>query len=136
MSFSDNAAAYFRAHTDASCTSDKTLGQLKTPKLTQEQMDELLAEHKPRYAEARANMMEDYRAKFPKWLRLLEEEFSVIAFGFGSKKQLLQEFHSTMLADQDCLVVNGFFPSLTVKQILTSLARDILEVGFLNCQNH
>ena len=78
-----NAEAYFRAHTGEQRTSDKTLGHLKTPKLTQEEMDDLLSAHTPRYAAAMEAMREDYRAKFGKWLRLLEEDFSVITFGFG-----------------------------------------------------
>ena len=30
--------------------------------------------------------------------------------------------------DDDCVVVNGFFPSLTLKSILTSISEDILEI--------
>ena len=30
--------------------------------------------------------------------------------------------------DTDCVVVNGYFPSLTIKSILTSISEDILEL--------
>jgi origin recognition complex subunit 2 len=48
---------------------------------------------------------------------LLEENFSILLFGLGSKRSLIHEFHSKMLADRNCVVVNGFFPSLTLKQV-------------------
>ena len=46
----------------------------------------------------------------------------------GSKKSLLHDFHESFLLDKDCVVVNGFFPSLTIKQILATITEDILEL--------
>lgn len=128
MRFSDNAEAYFESQEGQICTSNKTLDHLKTPKLSQEQMDELLSTHKLRYKEEICMLLSDYRAKFDKWLLLLREDFNIVTFGFGSKKQLLQEFHSTKLHDRNCVVVNGFFPSLTIKHLLTSISQDVLDM--------
>lgn len=40
----------------------------------------------------------------------------------------MQAFHKEKLANQHVLVVNGFFPSLTVKDILDDISKDILEM--------
>lgn len=72
-------------------------------------------------------LLRDYRAKFDKWLLLLQEDFNIVTFGLGSKKGLLQDFHTQMLKDQDSLVINGFFPSLTIKHILNAITEDLLE---------
>ena len=39
---------------------------------------------------------------------------------------LLRDFHSTMLSNETCIVVNGFFPSLTLKHILNAITDDVL----------
>ena len=51
-----------------------------------------------------------------------------MCYGLGSKKSLVHDFHLHSLLDKDCVVVNGFFPSLTIKQILGTITEDILEI--------
>ena len=67
-------------------TSDKTLSSLKTPKLSTEEVTELLGAKKVQFAERIELLMEDYRAKFDKWMRLLRGEFNIVCFGLGSKR--------------------------------------------------
>lgn len=43
--------------------------------------------------------------------------FSVLVYGLGSKKTLLEDFRVTHLAQDVHLVVNGFFPSITLKSV-------------------
>ena len=43
--------------------------------------------------------------------------FSVIVYGLGSKKSLLEDFRVSHLAQEIHLVVNGFFPSITLKSV-------------------
>lgn len=43
--------------------------------------------------------------------------FNILIFGLGSKKLLLEKFRRSMLSDFDHLVVNGFFPSMTLKSV-------------------
>jgi Origin recognition complex, subunit 2 len=45
------------------------------------------------------------------------EQYSVLLYGLGSKRHTLQQFRTTMLQDQLVLEVNGFFPSLTIKEV-------------------
>lgn len=43
--------------------------------------------------------------------------FSVLIYGLGSKKALLEDFRVTHLAQDVHMVVNGFFPSITLKSV-------------------
>lgn len=43
--------------------------------------------------------------------------FSVMLYGLGSKKALMEDFRVTQLAQEIHLVVNGFFPSITLKSV-------------------
>ena len=59
---------------------------------------------------------------------LLSEDFNILLYGFGSKRSLLSDFHIQMLDSQDSVVINGFFPSLTMKSVLSVIINDILEM--------
>lgn len=107
------------------------MSNLKTPKLTQEEIDKLLSDEPLRHADRIETLMSDYVAKFDKWINLLRHDFNIVTFGFGSKKGLLREFQDTKLADQDVIVINGFFPSLTIKHVLNAITEDILNAGEL-----
>lgn len=48
--------------------------------------------------------------------------FSLLLYGFGSKRQLLQSFAMSILSDAGVLAVTGQSPSLTAKQILIKAA--------------
>eukprot|EP00095_Tigriopus_kingsejongensis_P011502 maker-scaffold56_size446035-snap-gene-3.23 protein:Tk11502 transcript:maker-scaffold56_size446035-snap-gene-3.23-mRNA-1 annotation:"origin recognition complex subunit 2-like" len=123
----NNAEAYFEAHGGKGVdTSDRTLSRLKKPRMSQEEVDELLQEQPVKYQEEIGSLLADYRRKYKKWHSLLKQDFNIVLFGLGSKKGIIQEFQSQFLESESVLVVNGFFPSLTVKQILNSISVDIL----------
>jgi origin recognition complex subunit 2 len=81
-------------------------------------------------------LLNEYRAKFDKWMLLLHEDFNLVTFGLGSKKRLLQDFHRQMLAKKDVIVVNGLFPSLTIKSVLDAITQGLLDrdTGFVTVQ--
>ncbi|XP_067615134.1 origin recognition complex subunit 2 [Eurosta solidaginis] len=123
---------YFQAHASTKIlTSDHTLDRLKNPRLPADRLFSLLNEMKPtaEHEDAISAMMEEYRSYFAKWLCILHEGFSLLLYGLGSKRLLLQSFHREVLAEQTVLVVNGFFPSLTLKDILDSIVGEILDGG-------
>lgn len=43
--------------------------------------------------------------------------FSVLVYGLGSKKALLEDFRVSHLSQENHLVINGFFPSITLKSV-------------------
>lgn len=108
-------------------TSDKTLNQLKTPRLSPEALKSILDGEPLKYESEIKKAVEAHREMFPKWMHLLCEDFSVVLYGLGSKQQLLSDFQARMLHDKDCVVVNGFFPSLTIKHVLSAILNDILD---------
>ena len=61
-------------------------------------------------------------------MSLLHRGYSIVCYGLGSKKSLLHKFHEEYLLEKDTVVVNGFFPSLTLKQILSTISEDIMEI--------
>lgn len=53
---------------------------------------------------------------------ICRQGFSVLLYGFGSKRQLLQSFAASSLTDAGVLAVTGQSPNLTAKQVLIKAA--------------
>ncbi|XP_052864428.1 origin recognition complex subunit 2 [Anopheles cruzii] len=132
---------YFSTHAGSSksVTSDHTLDRLNTPRLTQDVLFRLLEETKgsttARHQSGIQELLDEYGQNFSRWLFLLNEGFNVLLYGLGSKRTLLQTFHRQALADRPVLVVNGFFPALTAKDVLDAVAGDLLDLQ-LQTSNH
>jgi len=122
------AESYFEAQATKVRTSDRTLSKLKTPRLSEADVSTLLRDSELKYQAEIMELLSDHRAQFPKWLSLLHRGFNIVTYGLGSKKSLIHSFHEKYLIDYDCVVVNGFFPSLTLKSILSTITDDILEL--------
>uniref|UniRef100_A0A8C9XE08 Origin recognition complex subunit 2 n=1 Tax=Sander lucioperca TaxID=283035 RepID=A0A8C9XE08_SANLU len=119
---------YFEAHGSSKVlTSDRTLERLHTPKLDRETLVQLL-EGKPSCCSKEIQQLHNkHRKHFSKWMLQLQLGFSVLVYGLGSKKSLLEDFRVSHLAQEIHLVVNGFFPSITLKSILNALTCEVLE---------
>lgn len=65
-----------------------------------------------------------HRRAFAQWLFELEEGFSICLYGYGSKRRLAPEFAEYMYAQAQkppqVVVVNGYTPGLTFRDILTT----------------
>lgn len=46
----------------------------------------------------------------------------------GSKRNLINDFHKEIISEHPTLVINGFFPSLTIKDILEGIITELLEL--------
>lgn len=88
------------------------------------------------HEQAVKDLNEEYKSQFDKWLTLFDEGYTVMLHGFGSKRNLLQTFHKEKLADQHVVVINGFFPSLTIKDILDTIWTDLLEMTTVGGNPH
>nr|XP_020022463.1 origin recognition complex subunit 2 isoform X2 [Castor canadensis] len=105
---SDLVEEYFEAHSSSKVlTSDRTLQKLKRAKLDQQ-------------------LSQQYEKLFPKWMLQLHLGFNIVVYGLGSKRDLLERFRTTMLQDSIHVVINGFFPGITVKSILNSITEEVL----------
>uniref|UniRef100_A0A8C2B9V4 Origin recognition complex subunit 2 n=1 Tax=Cyprinus carpio TaxID=7962 RepID=A0A8C2B9V4_CYPCA len=123
---SDLVEEYFEAHSSSKVlTSDRTLQKLQTPKLDRETLLSLLDKNPPRFAEEIEQLNAKHEKNFNQWMLQLHMGFNILIYGLGSKKLLLEKFRTSMLSDFDHVVVNGFFPSMTLKSILNSLTCDV-----------
>ncbi|XP_003385416.1 PREDICTED: origin recognition complex subunit 2-like [Amphimedon queenslandica] len=73
------------------------------------------------------DLFDVYRGLFEYWHCQLKSGFNVLLHGIGSKIKLLSEFRSTCLSNCHLMVVYGFFPALSLKEILNTVTSDIFE---------
>ncbi|XP_015604152.1 origin recognition complex subunit 2 [Cephus cinctus] len=122
---------YFENQSAKVLTSDHTLGRLKTPRLNEEKIQELLVNQNHVSQEHKngiKSLSKIYRSFFPMWYFIMEEGYSILLHGIGSKRNLINDFYKEIIYDHPTLVVNGFFPSLTIKEILDGIIVDLLEL--------
>lgn len=106
------------------------MDRLKSSRLQHDELFSLLGsihasvEHQQRIAE----MLDGLRQNFDRWWREMQKGYNIIVYGLGSKQQLLYEFCEVHLRDRPLIMVNGFFPSLTTKDILQAIKVQLLEI--------
>ncbi|XP_051479590.1 origin recognition complex subunit 2 isoform X1 [Apus apus] len=119
---------YFEAHSSSKVlTSDRTLQKLRKRRLNQQTLHELLKEAPLAYAAEIKELNQQHESLFSKWMLQLRLGFNIVLYGLGSKRDLLEKFRTSVLQDSVHLVVNGYFPSITVKSILNSITEEILD---------
>ena len=64
--------------------------------------------------------------QFTQWLFHLANGFNILLYGLGSKRMLLESFAKCHLSSVPHIVINGYFPGLTVKQLLRAITVDVL----------
>ncbi|EER92739.1 origin of replication complex subunit 2 [Sorghum bicolor] len=81
-----------------------------------------LAEIPPKHEEEVEALTRCYKDQYHNWLFELRCGFGLLMYGFGSKKQLLEDFASTTLTDFTVIVINGYLPSVNLKQVIATIA--------------
>lgn len=77
--------------------------------------------------------LEDY---FDTWMLDMSQGYNIIIYGVGSKQILLHKFCERHMADRPVMVINGFFPTITMKEILQMIKSDMLEVNTITHNEH
>ncbi|KAK3691716.1 hypothetical protein RRG08_004025 [Elysia crispata] len=133
-----SAENYFDLHAHTPVTSDRTLASLEGPRLDVDTVRSVLVKLSPHHPKHCQALLDRHAKLFNKWMLHMCSGFNILLHGLGSKRNLLEQFRETHLAKFSHLVVNGYFPSLTVKHILNSISEDLLESskGFTNPQAH
>lgn len=104
-------------------TSKKSTHKLSDIDLVDEQvLREAASQIRPKNEAASAAMLRRYKDLYSKWLFELRCGLGLLMYGFGSKKLLLEDFASAALIDYDVVVINGFLPSINIKQVLVTIA--------------
>ncbi|XP_043517748.1 origin recognition complex subunit 2 isoform X2 [Frieseomelitta varia] len=126
---------YFVTQSEKVITSDRTLEHLRNSRLTKEKLETLLANQNHVSSQHKKNiysLTRNYSMLFPMWYFIMEQGYTVLLYGLGSKRCLINNFHKS-ISYHPSLVINGFFPSLTTKDILDGIIIDLLE---LNCSSN
>jgi len=125
---SDLVEEYFEAHSSSKVlTSDRTLQKLKRAKLDQQTLRNLLSKVSPSFSAELKQLNQQYEQLFYKWMLQLRLGFNIVLYGLGSKRDLLERFRTTVLQDSIHIVINGFFPGISVKSILNSITEEVLD---------
>ncbi|KAJ7324444.1 hypothetical protein JRQ81_017464 [Phrynocephalus forsythii] len=119
---------YFEAHSSSKVvTSDRTLQKLAKKKLDQESLQNLLNRVPVAFAAEREELIKQHKMLFCKWMLQLHLGFNIVLYGLGSKRDLLEDFRISLLQNSIHIVINGFFPNITVKSILNSVTEEVLD---------
>ncbi|XP_012939877.1 origin recognition complex subunit 2 isoform X2 [Aplysia californica] len=135
MNTTATAEAYFDLHSMAPVTSDRTLANLDGPRMDVSAVREALKSVTPGHRKETKALREKHEQCYGKWMLNMCHGYNILLYGLGSKRSLLDDFRTKHIAKYSHLVVNGYFPSLTVKQILNSITEEILgetHTGFSN----
>ncbi|EIE20142.1 origin recognition complex subunit 2 [Coccomyxa subellipsoidea C-169] len=86
--------------------------------------------------EAKQALFAKYVRDFPKWLLPLREGYSLLFYGLGSKRALLEKFAQKELLDGGVVVFNGFRPTLKLREILSTVAAHMTDCERRGGDNH
>ncbi|GAB7362163.1 hypothetical protein MBLNU230_g2189t1 [Neophaeotheca triangularis] len=71
-----------------------------------------------------------HQRAFDQWVFELEEGFNICLYGYGSKRRLVMDFaehvYSQSKRTPTIVVVNGYTPGLTIRDVLTTVASQVL----------
>jgi origin recognition complex subunit 2 len=79
------------------------------------------------HVEERERLFATLVEEFPAWNRELRAGFSLLLYGFGSKKTLLDAFAHDQFAEDRVIVINGFHPLLTAGRVVAVVQAAALE---------
>ncbi|KTW28894.1 hypothetical protein T552_01523 [Pneumocystis carinii B80] len=70
-------------------------------------------------------LYDNHCSLFIQWMFELNEGFSLIVYGFGSKRRLLMEFIERYFKDKYVLVMNGYKPEISMKGVYNMLVNNL-----------
>lgn len=120
--FNDDGPAYERYFQDLhakATTSNNTLSKL--PPMSHKEYHALLEATTPSHVEETKDLSRLHASLFPQWAFELSSGFNLLCYGYGSKRNLLTRFVREFCTDGPVLIVNGYFPTLPLKEILISI---------------
>lgn len=123
-------------HAKPSNTSNNTLSKL--PVLSLQSLIAALEKAPRKHASEIALLRSLHQDQFPQWYFELKQGFNLLFYGYGSKRTLLNQFATDVLNDAPLVVINGFFPTINARTILSKISEDVLQYkGFVgSLQDH
>lgn len=104
-------------------TSNNTL---KFVSQTPAQMREALAGFKDRHAHLSKSLQARYPPHFDQWSFELNQNFNLMFYGYGSKRDLINNYVESHLADQPSVTINGYYPTLSLKTVISQLLLELV----------
>ncbi|ANB11412.1 origin recognition complex subunit 2 [Sugiyamaella lignohabitans] len=93
----------------------------RAPRIEYQEFVDSVRESTAIHEDARAYLSTLYRAMFPQWRFELMQNFSILFYGVGSKRNLIMDFVCTSIDPEiPVLVANGYNPATTLKEILNT----------------
>ncbi|KAG2497585.1 hypothetical protein HYH03_004331 [Edaphochlamys debaryana] len=91
----------------------------------------------PKNPNKKACLASGLRGQFDDWHSRLRSNFSVLLYGFGSKRALLEEFARTLAGsrnrgDAAVLVFHGYNPRCTAREVVAGVAGALMQRSFRN----
>ncbi|KAJ1910015.1 Origin recognition complex subunit 2 [Tieghemiomyces parasiticus] len=108
-------------------TSNHTLAKL--PVLEHDEFRRYLDAVPATHVSERAMLARLHEQHFHQWYFELRAGFSILFYGFGSKRRLLTRFATEYLNDGPVVVINGYFPTLTIRHIMHKILNEALELS-------
>lgn len=125
-SFFDGVDSYFHQNKNIrQQTSTATLSSL--PQLDHSTYFSLLRDCTDNHEEVRARLLQKQTEDIPQWIFELSQSFNLLFYGYGSKRAVLNTIASALYTTPGSVaMVNGYVTSLTIKDILTTVASALL----------
>ncbi|KAK9451197.1 origin recognition complex subunit 2-domain-containing protein [Limtongia smithiae] len=123
----DGAEGYFDQHLSKSALSTNLISTL--PYISQQEYARATRHAEEHTASARRGLEDGYTTRaFAQWRFELVQGFNVLLYGLGSKRELALKFVNEQCGETaDVLVVNGYNPSITIRDVLLSIAQALLD---------
>ncbi|KAL8759495.1 MAG: hypothetical protein Q9199_000716 [Rusavskia elegans] len=116
---------FFQNRAGSNKTSNNTISSLSL--LSHEQYHKQIKSYKDPHESSYAYLHSLHSRSFPQWRFELSQSFSICLYGYGSKRHLTDSFAKYLYSRESSsppkiIVTNGYIPTLTIRQILTTIA--------------
>ncbi|KAK9433034.1 origin recognition complex subunit 2-domain-containing protein [Lipomyces doorenjongii] len=121
----DGADGYFDQHIAKPALSTNPISNL--PALTSNEYITYVKEAEKYHKSSREALTKLHETLFAQWAFELSQGFNLVLYGAGSKRELVLSFAHEYFYDTNVLVVNGYNPSTTIREVLAASAAILLD---------
>ncbi|KAI8052408.1 origin recognition complex subunit 2-domain-containing protein [Syncephalis plumigaleata] len=114
-----STSRFFITRGGSNLTSNNTMASL--PPLERGEFTTLIQQYQSSHQAEMTQLQHLYRKQFKQWYFELRSGFSLLIYGYGSKRRLTHRFAREMLTDAPLIVVNGFSPIVSPKEIIEKI---------------
>ncbi|CCH44304.1 Origin recognition complex subunit 2 [Wickerhamomyces ciferrii] len=120
--FLDGPDGYFDQHRTKIKGSNNSM--VKAPQLEYDEFNSLILLSGFLHNKEKQKLIDTYKEMYTQWYFELTQGFNLLLFGVGSKRRLALNFveeYLTSMVDIPALVVNGYNPATSFKEVLTTI---------------